>query len=165
MDSSALEFLLRFNIWANRRLLDAIESLSGNADLTPIRDMVAHIVAAEWIWMERLEGVSPGEVPAWVDAEGLEPLRERLAVVETRRTAFLESLDESGTRREVEFRLLNGSSGTAEVWQLMVHVINHSTYHRGQLARLLREAGVTPPTTDLISFCPEGGQNRSRESR
>jgi hypothetical protein len=47
MDSSALEFLLRFNIWANRRLLDAIESLSGNADLTPIRDMVAHIVAAE----------------------------------------------------------------------------------------------------------------------
>ncbi len=154
MDLPALRFLNTFNIWANRRLFDAVTDQHDEVR-SNTHEIVAHIVSAEWIWMERLSGVSPSEVPDWVDDGKLPFLRNLLHEVEERRTSMLADLEPSEVSREVEYRRLNGTAGKAEVWRVVLHVFNHSTYHRGQLARSLREEGITPPSTDLIFFEPE----------
>lgn len=155
MDLSTLRFLHRYNVWANGRLFDAVAEGPDEVRTSAIRDIVAHITSAEWIWMERLSGVNPSDVPDWVDEEGLPSLRNLLGDVEEQREAFLTGLDISDVTREVEYRFLSGKAGKAPVWRLLTHIFNHSTYHRGQLARALREAGITPPATDMIFFEPE----------
>lgn len=158
MNRSDLRHLHDFNVWANRRIFDAVSTAAEvREDRGEIfREPVAHIVSAEWIWMERLEGTSPIEIPAWVDDDDIASLRDHLRSIEERRQAFLEGLIETEIERDCEFNLLNGTNGCRRTWQLFLHVINHSTYHRGQLARLLREQGEVPPSTDMIFFDPEG---------
>ena len=155
MDLSILHFLHRYDIWANRLLFDAVEEGPDQVRTSAVRDIVAHIVSAEWIWMERLSGRNPSDVPAWVDEGDVPFLRDLSGEVEKRRGTFLAGLDEAGVTREVEIRFLSGREEKAVVWRVLTHVFNHSTYHRGQLARAIRESGVTPPSTDLIFFEPE----------
>jgi uncharacterized damage-inducible protein DinB len=61
-------------------------------------------------------------------------------------------LDPAALGRTVAFRFLSGNAGEATLVSLLLHVVNHSTYHRGQLATLFRQVGVAPPQSDLLLF-------------
>jgi uncharacterized damage-inducible protein DinB len=66
---------------------------------------------------------------------------------------FLESLGEPGIHKVFEYTLLNGQTGATVFWQMLQHVVNHASYHRGQVTTLLRQLGAAPPKSmDLIAF-------------
>ena len=65
-------------------------------------------------------------------------------------------MDPPACSASIEYKSLNGQSSTSPYWQMIVHVVNHGTYHRGQVATMLRQLGATPAqSTDMIVFFRE----------
>ncbi len=154
----ALE-LFEYNDWANERLLSCAAGLRGAAwseDLggafPTLLGLVAHVVGAERIWLMRCMGETPKGRPAWMADPSPEILRGVLGEVARERAAFLRSLGEGDLARPVSYTLLDGSGATLPLATLLRHAVNHSTYHRGQIASMLRRLGAAPPATDLLVF-------------
>lgn len=159
MTTGEARHLVAYGSWANALVLTAAERLSGQqlgafaaSSFPSVGGTLAHIVGAEWIWLHRWLGESPTVLPAWVLKPNLAELKTQLALVEAERRSFLVSLPDTGLDRVVSYRSLAGQAYTDPLASLVRHVVNHSTYHRGQVATQLRQLGLTPPNTDLITY-------------
>lgn len=154
--------LYDYNRWANRRVLDVVGALTPEqltrdlgSSFPSVRDTLAHVLAAEWVWLERWRGSSPTSFP---DDSGLD---SHAAIVtrwdehESDQAAFLEDLTEDRLREVVAYRNTAGQPFAEPLWQLMRHVVNHSTYHRGQVTTMLRQMGAAAVGTDLITYFRE----------
>jgi uncharacterized damage-inducible protein DinB len=163
MDRAALVTLFDYHYWARDRMLDALagltqaqyeEALAGS--FGSVRDTVVHIYAAEWIWHSRWQGISPTEplaVERWPDVASLAAEWREL---EHRMRQMFTDMPDSDLTREVEYRLLSGAAGKSVFWHMAQHVVNHATYHRGQVTTLLRQLGAPPPASmDLITYYRE----------
>ena len=148
--------------WASERMLAAIAALTEEqqtrdivSSFPNIRATLAHIVGAEWLWLQRLNGVSPGAPPEWVASGSVAQLAERAAAIAAERRALLERLDERALDQEFAYKNLKGEAFNSRLRDVLLHISNHASYHRGQLATMMRQAGATPPATDFIVFCRE----------
>ena len=155
-----LRVLLDYHYWARDRALDAVEPLSpdqftrdmGNS-FRSIRDTLAHTYAAEWAWYSRWEGDSPTALLPPDMFPDVPALRAAWAAQEVKTRAFLDALGDAGIDRTFDYKMMNGQPGASVFWHMLQHVVNHATYHRGQVTTMLRQLGVEPPkSTDLISF-------------
>jgi len=159
VDLSYIKTLYTFGAWANARLIDAASSLSP-ADFMrdlksshgSIRDTFVHILFGEWVWLERWKGHSPATMLDFKAFPTLASIRERLEAVEEDRNAFLATLTPERIAAPVSYVNRKGETFAYPLWQQLVHVVNHGSYHRGQLATLLRQVGLTPPATDFLVF-------------
>ena len=163
----AIVRLFDYTEWANHRVLDAVEGLSGEdfvRDLRGshggVRGTLAHIFGAELLWLERFKGVSPSSLPDESLYADVSALRERWAALEKHRRSWLESLAEDAGDELVNYRNLKGEPFTSRLWPLVQHLANHGSYHRGQMVVLLRQLGVKPPATDLVVFDRERSKDR-----
>jgi uncharacterized damage-inducible protein DinB len=154
--------LFRYNAWANERITSSVIRLplvSLTQDLggsfPTIRDTFAHIVSAEWVWLERWRGINPTTAPDWVKSADLSLLVEQLHEVEANRGAYLIGLSESDLGSTCSFRLLSGKASSHTLRDLLIHVANHSTYHRGQIASMLRRIGAPALSTDFLIYRSE----------
>jgi uncharacterized damage-inducible protein DinB len=150
--------LLAYNRWAHRAFFDAVLDLpQGDVDrelassFPSIRATLAHMVGAELIWILRWEGANPAIPESWGELD-VAALHDALRDVEARQDAFLDTLDPGGLDRELRYRDRAGNPHLSRVDHMLVHVVNHATYHRGQLATLLRQLGRIPPSTDFIRY-------------
>lgn len=161
MNVSDIRTLYRYNEWANERLFSAIAKLSDEdisrdlgGSFPSLRDVVAHVVSTEWSWLERWHGVSPTARPAWADGD-LPSIVAQLRDVEARRARFLDSLSDNELASSISFTYLSGKPDQHVLQDLLVHVANHSTYHRGQITLMFRQLGHAPPSTDFVLFKSE----------
>jgi uncharacterized damage-inducible protein DinB len=68
----------------------------------------------------------------------------------------VDGLGEGGLTRVIDYKLLNGTPGSSMIWHMVQHVVNHASYHRGQVTTMLRQLGAPPPKSmDLIAFYRE----------
>jgi len=104
------------------------------------------------VWLRRWKGESPSAGPDWAASPSRETLRNKLREVETERSAFLASLSDSDLMQPITYRNLKGEEWRYLLGDLLLHLVNHSTYHRGQITTMLRQVGITPPSTDLLIF-------------
>ena len=151
---SDLVDLLDFNDWATRLLHEAVGRLSPEEWATEvggsfgsIQGTMAHMVGAEWIWLERWKGTSPSSAPSELQDRDARTLADRW---EAERTAWIGARSDEDLRRVLSYRRLNGEPSSTPMDVLVRHVVNHSTYHRGQVAAFLRNLGKTPPSSDLV---------------
>jgi uncharacterized damage-inducible protein DinB len=156
--------LYAYNRWANRRVLDVAARLSPEqlsrdlgSSFPSVRETLAHVLAGEWIWLTRWRGSSPPGLPESWDLSSLEVVRAQWAEVEADQRAFVEGLDEAALDRVVAYRDTRGDPYENPLGQLLRHVVNHSTYHRGQVVTMLRQLGAEAVATDLVLFCRERG--------
>jgi uncharacterized damage-inducible protein DinB len=171
MNHQELRDLVDFHYWARDRMLAAVEPLApeqftkdlGNS-FGSIRDTLAHLYFAEWIWLSRWQGLSPANVrellaarpPASERFPDLATVRRIWAEHETKLRAFLDTLDDHTVSRVVAYTSMDGTPGSSIQWQMIQHVVNHASYHRGQVTTMLRQLGAKPPqSTDLITFYRE----------
>ena len=91
-------------------------------------------------------------MPGWVSEASMPELRARLAAVEAERDQYLATVSDADLERVIEYRTIAGKAHADPLAGLMRHLVNHSTYHRGQVATQLRHVGIVPPTTDLITY-------------
>jgi uncharacterized damage-inducible protein DinB len=164
IDVRAIQGLYRYNSWANSRAFEAVSQLSPEAfvkDLgsshPSVRDTLLHIVSAEWIWLQRWKGVSPRTVFQATAFPILGAVRERWSAVEAEQRAFLSRITNERLLTVVRYVNLTGQSWEYPLWRQMCHVVNHSSYHRGQLTTMLRQLGARPLPTDLLVFDDEQG--------
>ncbi len=169
MTFADLQTLLDYHYWARDRLLDAVEPLTDDqwrcdlhSSFRTIHETVVHIYGAEWAWHQRWQGHSP---TALYDAENLaKPTSVRPAWVELERNVrgVLASLDEGGVTRVYDYKMLNGTAGSSPFWQMLQHVVNHASYHRGQVTTMLRQLGLPPAKSmDLIAYYRTKSEVRS----
>lgn len=154
--------LYAYNRWANRRILDAaarLDPASFTKDLggsfPSIRDTLAHVLGAEWVWLSRWRGESPTGLPSEWDLSTLEALRGRWAEVERDQRALVDGLAEEDLGRSIAYRNTRGDPFENTMGQMLRHVVNHSTYHRGQVVTMLRQLGAGAVGTDLIQYYRE----------
>jgi uncharacterized damage-inducible protein DinB len=164
MNLAELQTLVDFNYWARDRMLEAVEPLTpeqftrnlGNS-FPSIRDTLVHLYGAEWVWRSRWEGTSPESLPEPGGFPDLASLRSAWSDEERRVRAVVDRLGEEGIHRPVEYRRnADGPIQAQLFWHMLQHVVNHGSYHRGQVTTLLRQLGAAPPkSTDLIAFYRE----------
>jgi uncharacterized damage-inducible protein DinB len=160
MNLQDLRTLLDYHYWARDRLLDAVDPLDAEqftrdvgSSFKSIRDTVAHIYAAEWAWHQRFQGQSPTALLSPDLFPDVAALRRQWLELEGRMRAFVDGLGETGVKRVIDYTLLNGQPGTSAIWQMLQHVVNHASYHRGQVTTMLRQIGAAPgKSMDLIAF-------------
>lgn len=147
-----LQKLFAYDDWANREVLAALEAL----EVPPARAMkyLAHIVSAERLWLERLR-VEKQTYPVWPDFT-LEHCKLEIAQLRDQWKAYLASMKEDGLSRALTYRNSKGESWTNAKQDILMHVIMHSAYHRGQIASDMRAAGFTPVLTDFIHGVRQG---------
>jgi uncharacterized damage-inducible protein DinB len=162
INASDLPQLFRFHDWANARILGAAEALSEVQVTEPlggsfpsVRDTCAHIVAWEWIWLQRWQGRSPAALPPWSASATCRELREQLEGtdgIQFDRSIFFYSLDDEALRTRVAYTNMAGERWEYPLRDMIFHLVTHSIYHRGQTASKMRQLGAEPPATDLLSF-------------
>jgi uncharacterized damage-inducible protein DinB len=162
MSPAEIQQLYDYNAWANQRSLAAAEKLKREEFTKPlgssfssVRDTLAHIYGAEWIWLERFQGRSPSALPSVAEFEDLASLRERWNEQEQRLLAFARGVTQSDLDREMEYKTLKFGVYRNPLSQSMQHLVNHGTYHRGQVTTMLRQLGAQPILTDLMHFYRE----------
>src|SRR5712691_4116017 len=156
--------LLEYTVWANHRVMRVAATLAPDdfkRDLGSshggVRGTLTHMMGAEWIWLERFKGVSPTR---GLDESEFDDvvLRDRWTLIEQHRADWFRSLREQDTTAPVAFRTLVGAAFEAPLWELLQHVANHASYHRGQVVTLLRQLGARTVTTDMLFWERENKQ-------
>jgi uncharacterized damage-inducible protein DinB len=162
MSPEEIRPLYEYNAWANQRSLAAAQKLTVEqfpkpmgSSFSSIRDTLAHIYGAEWIWLERFQGRSPSALPNMSQFPDVQTLREAWLVHEERLLAFVAGLTQADLDRTMEYKTLKFGVYSNPLWQSMLHVVNHGTYHRGQVTTLLRQLGAQPMLLDLMHFYRE----------
>lgn len=140
--------LLEFNKWATEQTTKSILNL--NKELPEANRLISHIVAAQKLWMERISGETTVKTP-WEEykTEDIVNLSNDIndkwiLLIKNRGNGFLEMV--------VKYKTTSGEPFENKVMDIITHLINHSTYHRAQIARIVRQEGGIPPSIDFIRF-------------
>ena len=163
MNLPELRTLVDYHFWARDRLLQAVAPLTPEqlsqtiaSSFPSVRETLVHLCDAEWIWLSRWEGVSPTGMPDIPASTDLASIARTWADYETRIRALLDRLGEDGIARPMEYRTFDGKAYVQPFWQMLQHLVNHGSYHRGQITTMLRQLGAPPPTQmDLSAFYRE----------
>jgi uncharacterized damage-inducible protein DinB len=163
MTPQTVRMLTRYNAWANRLIFDAVAALPpGEATKerpTLFGNMVNtlnHLYTVDVIWQAHLEGRSHG-IPALktVLHPELADLRRAQAAMDDWYIAYGDRLDEAAMKEAVRFTLIGGNAGAMSRGDILLHVVNHTSYHRGWVAEMFFAVPRHPPTTDLPVFLRE----------
>ena len=156
MTASEARLHLRYSAWASRKLVDAAaalppESLDRKNGIShgSILGTLAHIQFGDWIWYTRAMG--PVEKPGG----SLQELQTVWPSILDKWIAWADALSDADLTRAVDYKAMDGKAFRTPLWQIVLHVVNHATLHRGQVMGMLRQAGVAPPGTDLIYYYRE----------
>jgi uncharacterized damage-inducible protein DinB len=151
MTVSDLQLLVDYHYWARDRILDAVSALTPEqysrdlgSSFRSIRDTLVHLYSAEWAWQQRWQGTSPTAMQTPDQFPDVNSLRKAWAANEVKVRALVDGLDEAGVNRVYEYKMLSGTPGSSVFWQMIQHVANHGSYHRGQVTTMLRQLGAAP---------------------
>ena len=155
MTADEIRTHIRYSGWASRKLLDAARAVPREDVARPngishhsFLGTLAHIYEADTIWYIRV--VDPSE-PLVQDAD-LPALEQAWPALQRKWEAWSDRLADSDLERVVAYKMMNGTPGSTPLWQIILHVVNHATLHRGQVMGMLRQMGMEPPHTDLIYY-------------
>jgi len=156
---TAVRDLLSYTMWANRAQLGALRAVAADdllrdagASHRSLLGTMAHVVGSERMWLSRFSGKPLARVPGVEDYPDLHSLIYGAEEVWAEMGAFVAGLDDPQLEREITWTNSRGETYTQELWRPVLHMVNHSTYHRGQVTSLLRQLGYAPVPTDLVYF-------------
>jgi uncharacterized damage-inducible protein DinB len=154
----AIREALAYTVWADRTMLSALEQVAPE-DLTrdtgssfpSLLATIGHILGSERVWLSRFVG-NPGHLPALSSYDSLQAVREGFEEYWPEFESYLASLDVAGLELGLTWTNTKGVTRTQPVYRLLLHFVNHSSYHRGQLVTMLRQLGYTPVGTDMVYY-------------
>jgi uncharacterized damage-inducible protein DinB len=160
-----LQMLTRYKAWANKLFFRSL------ADV-PVASLVApqpiifgsmlrtlhHVYCMDRVWRAHLEGVPHGFTTRNPDdCPDFETLRAVQAHIDDWYISYAETLSEKTLDEVVHFTFIGGGEGAMRRSDILLHAVNHTTYHRGHVATMMFNMSVPPPTTDLPVFLREDG--------
>ena len=171
--SSTARMLTRYNAWANKLTFDAVAALpAGEAEkerTSLFRNMVHslnHNYVIDRIWQAHLEGREHGYAAR--NTPDYPPLAELWRVqqeIDAWYIAWSDKLSDAALDEQVRFTLIGGNQGVMTRGEILLHVVNHTSYHRGFVADLFYQVPARPPTTDLPVYLRERGRGAGDRSQ
>jgi uncharacterized damage-inducible protein DinB len=159
VDSNEIRNLFDYMYWAHERMMRPVLDMPSEEFLrelgsshSSLRDTLVHIMSVEWIWLSRWHGISP---PALLDPTGfldLESVEKRWASLRHELQRFLGQIRDEDLSVAINYRSVRGEDLSLPLVCTLQHLVNHHTYHRGQVATLLRLLGREPVSTDMTLF-------------
>jgi uncharacterized damage-inducible protein DinB len=147
--------LLAYETWANKAALDSLESVppSARQALTYERalQVMSHNQLARRAWLNRIHD-KPHGVADWFPTWTVAQITADAASLDRAWSDFLGTLKDADLDRTIEYTASDGTAYSSLLRDILTHVANHSTYHRGQVARLVSEAGGRRATTDFVAM-------------
>ena len=152
---------LLYTAWASQRLVHAIEHLPPD-QLTrdfqtsehSILGTLVHVFAADRVWLARVKGESLANFLSEADYN-LHVLERDWPLLHTKWNEWAAGLTDASASFPIGYRDMKGNPYTSPAWEIVLHVVNHGTHHRGQASGFLRALGHTPPPLDLIRYYRE----------
>lgn len=139
--------LYQYNAWANDRVIARLSREDVKDE--KILSIFGHVLAAQFLWLHRIKGLTPPNVKLWGEYS-LDTLEKMAKDANQQWLDFVESNDNFD--RELTYTNYTGDPYTNNVESIMMHLVNHCSYHRAQVALLLRQKGFEPINTDLITY-------------
>jgi uncharacterized damage-inducible protein DinB len=162
MTADEIRTLFRYNQWANHRITGACRPLDSPAftrnlgnSFGSVRDTLVHTLWAEGIWLERWLGRSPKKPAAFNDFPDIASIEKRWSEIESGQQAFLDRLSTDDLSRRISYQNLQDVRWEYSLGQMLQHLVNHSTYHRGQVITMLRQLGAKAVNTDYLTYFDE----------
>jgi uncharacterized damage-inducible protein DinB len=155
--------LTRYNAWANKEIFDAVAALPENEATKPrpslFKNMVHtlnHNYVIDRIWQAHLQGRDHGYTARNTpDHPALAELWRLQQEVDAWYVAWSDQLTDAALEEQVPFTLIGGNRGVMTRGEILLHVVNHTSYHRGFVADLFYQVPARPPTTDLPVYIRE----------
>ena len=139
--------LYHYNAWSNQRVLHCLKRQ--NVDDEKILTLMGHIVAAQFLWLHRIKGLPAPDVKLW----GNYSLERLIVMAEDAGKQWIEFVEITDDfDRELTYKNYVNEPYTNNVEMIMIHLVYHSSYHRAQIAMLLRQKGYEPVNTDFITY-------------
>lgn len=141
--------LFEYDHWANTRWLDRLREID---DVEPrTREIMAHLPATKRVWITRLRGEDSSDVPIWPDLNWDACARLLEATYDDYQT-FLDACSKYDLKSAITYQNSKGVEYQTPVREVLMHVITHGHYHRGQIAQAVRQQGAEPINTDYITY-------------
>lgn len=159
MDIPHVRKLFDYHHWAADKLFEALGDVSA-ADLDKpwggsfktARALLRHIVGAEQLWLERFGGTSPKAMPEFPATHSGADYLAEWRKVKAREQEFVAGLDDRKLAANLAYTNMKGEKHSYPLADILTHVVNHGTYHRGQLSHLLRDLGRAGVSTDYVAW-------------
>jgi len=160
MSVAMVRDLYDYHRWANRTLYDFAVGL-GEATCArevgtqfsyrKVTRMFAHLHGADWVWLRRWKGTSPTTIPG-DELTTMAAVRETWDALEAEQKAFVDALHDADLARVVGYKNTEGKAFSAPLGQLLVHVANHATHHRSEVATMVTMLSGSPPDTGINTW-------------
>lgn len=154
-----IDQLYRYNRWANGAILKTVENLNAEqfnqklgGSFPSVRETLVHMMGAEWVWLKRWKGVSPPGLLNAAEFPALDSIKTKWREVETEQMDFVGQLTDLSLKEPLRYKNLKGEPFEYPLGRAMQHLVNHGTYHRGQVTNFLRQLGAQPVSTDFIVY-------------
>lgn len=165
MKNLLLQFA-EYNLWANKRIAEYLLELTPEelnqefpSSFKSIYETVQHLFFAENLWYHRILKQEPVQMPAKIQDESIRQFESRWIVQSNQWLDFMKNCREEDLHTIIDYANLKGIRFSQPLWQILHHLFNHGTYHRGQVITLLHHLGKTGlPATDFIVFARKMAQ-------
>ena len=144
-----LSQLYAYNDWANKKILNLLEKNKVQDEFC--NKFFSHTINAQFIWHKRVSNLQ-NDYKIW-DIWTHEQMTASLEDNYLKWQAYLAQVDESELQRRISYQNSAGDSFDNCVFDCVVHLVNHATYHRAQVAKRLRDIDIVPENTDYITYC------------
>ena len=160
MDKADLIFLLDYSIWANQKLSDTAMGISPQQFMAAcpttygsLRGLLVHILVAHQVWRSRCcDGSLPARFPAHEEFPDYASYAKALTAEESAWRSYLQEMPEQDVQREVVYYTSRGEQYQTALWQIVLHLVIHTTQHRSEAAEVLTQMGYSPGDLDLIWY-------------
>ena len=163
MDRERVIRLYDYHHWATDRVFDTLAGISAaqldrawGGSFGTGRALLRHVVGVERLWLERWCGVSLKALPEFPATHAGSDFKAEWERVKADQRRYLdEELTSGQLATDLTYVNLKGERWTYPFVEVLQHVVNHGTYHRGQITHLLRDLGAAPPSTDYLLFAED----------
>jgi uncharacterized damage-inducible protein DinB len=158
VSADTLRVHLDYHNWASRRLLDTVAQLTPEEQARDFKtsdsnviNTLAHVFGADRLWLARIHGEFPTTLLGPGDRE-LDAFTKKWPGVLEGWKQYVAPMTDQEVQAKISYRDMAGNPYQQPLWQILLHVVNHGTHHRGQVSGFLRAMGHQPPPLDLIAF-------------
>lgn len=149
-----------FNLWADKKITDAVGLIDEErakkelkSSFSSIHSTLIHMGNAQIIWLNRIKKKADPEIAVTDTSHTTGQIIRRLLNLSGEWEEFMLGTSEEGLLSPVTYKTTRGEEFTEPVFEIAMHVMNHATYHRGQIITMMRELGETVlPRTDFIEY-------------
>ena len=147
--------LYNYHVWANQTLINHIELLPEellsrkfNSVFSSIGETFGHIYMVDHIWFQRIKGKSPSKINSKTFDDIVE-MKKWFGKQQDEIQSFIKQVD---VEKIVKYQNSKGVQFNNPIYEIIQHMVNHGTYHRGNIASLIRQSGFKGVSTDFIFF-------------